>query len=822
MRLPLFSSLLIAGVLSFSWTKLSSAAGSSSNDEIPLYKQANQPVDARVQDLLSRMTLQEKVNQLLNPVGTQDGPGHFAVNATYILNNYGSTGVGTLYTGISGCPGLNSWECQNFIQSSIINSSRLNIPISFIGETLTAGTAGGTIFPQPILQGSTFNLELISAIGTSIARQARLGGIDRGLSPVLQVDTDVRFGRFEEAYGEDPFLVSQMGVTVATALQGNTNGPNTYLDDDQHVSLEAKHALSYGFGGRDWYETDLSDRTLYDVYGKPWRAFIREAGGRGAMIAHPAVNGLPLHGSKLIMTDVLRNWYGYGANGTGAYLLLASDWGNVEFIPNMGVAQDQEHGAAMAVASGLDNEMSPPPLAMTNLVDAVNNNILNIAYVDRAAGNNLREKFATGLFDGAWYINVTAAQTQLDTPADRALAYRVASEGIVLLKNDKNVLPIQGVGQTIKTIALVGTVGACLPNEHYPCAAQQAMIGHYVQTGAAIVTLAEALGNTSGITFTYTPAASIESYNLSGISDAVTAAQNADFTIIAVGDSTTIGTGTCSEMHDADVVDLPGSQLNLISAIANGVTKPFVTVLFTCRPVTFGAGPFSEFGPNNALLNQLSAVIEAWRPGEEAGNAVWDIIRGRTNPSGRLTQNWVRGAGAVKSPASPYLQYRGNPTDDYVTEPATSLFPFGYGLTYSTTTYSNVAISPNPSTTIFTYNDTFTVSGSITTTTGPAGRLSLLLFFSQNAPTKWVRYEQQLVGFGKFDIPAANNGTSNFAITARIKDMDAYEPDTEDYELQTGNYTVTLRETSVSTPIATWTLAVNGTYTWVWDFMTFP
>jgi hypothetical protein len=189
-------------------------------------------VDERVADLLPRMSLEEKVAQMLNPVGSVDGPGNFAVNATNVLQHYSATGLGTLYTGIR-CDHIEDhYACQTWLQSSMINASRFGIPVSFIGETLVAGTGGGTIFPQPVLRGASFNVELEARIGVSIARQARLGGIDRGLSPVLQVDTDVRFGRFEESYGEDPFLVSTMGVAVASEC---FSAPSRYPPPHTHT-----------------------------------------------------------------------------------------------------------------------------------------------------------------------------------------------------------------------------------------------------------------------------------------------------------------------------------------------------------------------------------------------------------------------------------------------------------------------------------------------------------------------------------------------------------------------------------------------------------
>ena len=326
--------------------------------------------------------------------------------------------------------------------------------------------------------------------------------------------------------------------------------------------------------------------------------------------------------------------------------------------------------------------MSPPPQAFSTLVASVRAGIVSESYVRRAAANNLREKFATRLFDGAAIIDEAAMTAGLDLPADRALAYEAAVGGITLLKHDAvagaPLLPLAFTGAT--RVAALGPLAGCVAGEKYPCLAENGMAGHYVQYGARISTLVEALGNASGVaSVTHVAGASIDTYDESGIAAAVAAAAAADVAIIAVGDSIPIGKGSCSEMHDSDTVDLPGSQLALIAAVAN-LSKPLIIVLFNCRPTTFGAGPFAKYGANNALLDALPAVVAAWRPGEEAGNAVLDILTGKVNPSGRLTQNWVRTAAAVKSPASPYLQHRGAPNNDYVTEPATPLFHFGFVL----------------------------------------------------------------------------------------------------------------------------------------------
>ena len=816
--------------LSLALLGASAASAAAAPPSLPLYRDPTASVNARTADLLARMTLEEKVAQLQNPVGDQDGPGNFGVNATYLLRNFGSTGVGTVYGGVACDNGLRGWECQNYLQSAMINSSRLGVPISFISETLVAGAGGATIFPQPVLRGAAFNVELESRIAESIGRQARIGGTDRGLSPVLQVDTDARFGRFEESYGEDPFLVGTLGAAAAFALQGDAAGPNEYVPAGR-ISCEAKHAIAYGFGGRDWYGADMSQRRLMDVYAKPWRFFMREGGGRGAMMAHNEVNGFPNHGSRAVMVDILRGLFGNGpgSNSTGDSFLLASDWGNTCAVASYGVAQGNEDAAMLAVWSGLDNEMSPPPGCLRTLNASAAAGLINISYIDRAAGNNLREKFATGLFDGAWLVNGTAVETQLDLPADRALAYEAATEGVILAQNlpvrGKPLLPLAGLGSAITRVALIGPCAGCVAGERYPCLAEQCMGGHYTQYGAAVSTPLSALANLSGVTVTHVVGANIDNANTSGVAAAVAAAAAADLVIVAVGDSIPINTGSCSEMSDSDTLDLPGGQIALLDALAATGT-PLVTLLFNCRPSTFGAGPNAVTGANNALLARLPAVVVAWRPGEEAGNAVRDILTGAVAPSGRLTQNWPRTSGAIKGPASPYNQPLGAYNEKaYLTEPATPLFYFGHSLSYASGfVVLGAACVPPPATTLFQAGDSFTISGtvSVASPSDPATRLSLLLFYSQSAPTKYTRFDQALLGFSKVSVPAGGAGGVAFAIEAKVRDLDAFEPDVFDYVVYTGSYRLTLALSAapedLAKPLASFTINVNGTYSWARDY----
>lgn len=327
----------------------------------------------------------------------------------------------------------------------------------------------------------------------------------------------------------------------------------------------------------------------------------------------------------------------------------------------------------------------------------------------------------------------------------------------------------------------------------------------------------ESVANGTLDAVTFSQGANWTSYESDGIAAAVAAADAADVAIVVVGDTwANYGQGTCAEGIDADTIDLPGGQLALLDALTRNSSTPVVVVLIHGRPATFGAGPFAATGPNNALLARIPALLAAWRPGEEGGHAVWDILRGVVNPSGRLTQNWLRNAGAVRGISSPWMQLRRNGLElVYVTEPVTPLFPFGFGLSYTQFTLGGAITVAGA----LTNGTVYTVSGTISST-GRDALAVVQLYASQNAPTKFVRYQLTLACFAKVFVPA-NSAGMPWSMDCRVDDLDYYDPDVGNYVVYWGNYTLVAAldsATAAGAPPATTQIAVQGSYDWTPPF----
>ena len=587
------------------------------------------PVDARVAALLAQMTNLEKQAQTIHLTGGA---------LPDVIKAYAATGLGAFPSAGGSVAQLNN---RNYLQGALMNNSRLHIPVSFHQETLHGGCENCVIFPMPASQGASWSAPLVRDIARAVAVEAWASGIDRGFSPELNVPTDPRFGRSEENFSEEPALVAAMGVAAVLGLHaGNSEGPSSYLPPFAIVS-EAKHAAAYAWGGKDGAGADLSERTLHDVYLRPWAAYAA-AGGRAAMMAHNSINQVPCHSSAPLM-----GWLRQQGNFSGAF--LASDMCDVGLLARgFRTATGLQDAAAQAMGSGLDQELCNPDdgrgMAFPLAVAAVEAGALPQAALDRAAGNVLRAKFAAGLFDGRAFVDASNLPL-IATPAHVALARAAAAEGSVLLRNTAGLLPLRLSPAAPTRVAIVGPLAGCAGGGGAACDAALSQCGGYTNHGINVTTVLDAAREEPGVVVTgYTRGCEVGGGDESGFAAAVAAALAADVVVAVVGDSGGQGwnMNTCGEDDDRAELELPGVQGGLIAAL-NATGKPLVVVLIHGRPVTFAARGWPD------------TVLAAWRPGSEGGRGIWDLLSGRQSPSGRLAQAWVQRVGQVHSEASPWF-----------------------------------------------------------------------------------------------------------------------------------------------------------------------
>ena len=674
---------------------LVSAAAAS--PALPLYKDAGAPIPARVADLVSRMN----VTELIAAVAHKDN----SITEAQLRSQYGATGIGGITSAIvmEGSGGAaETLARRNALQADFMATSRLGIPISFAHEGLHCGAPWGTCFPMPLLTACSWNDSLPALIGGVLASEARAYGVDNVWSPVVNMWTDDRFGRYQEGFSPDPTLTSHMARALVLGVQGGPSAPDDYLPGGFNTSAwsTAKHFAGYGSaaGGLNGAPFALNNRTLFEQFLRPWRA-MAAVGLRGAMPSHNAVLDVPMHQNAWLINTVLRGEFGFG-NG-----MTVSDCNDIGAAFYYGTSANQTHCTALGVRAGVDADLqcgySPATSSyIERLPDALADGLITLADLRVLAGHYLTQKFAAGLFDAPQAP--PAGLARLDTPAHRALAYEAAAQSLVLLTNPRGALPLPLASGGVKSVALVGAFNTCGGGAGAACFGRQAMLGSYVlDAGTTAVDLLPAAfaARFPGVALTVTEGASPDSADTSGVAAAAAAAAAADVAVVLLGDSLK----TCGEWLDRDDLDLPGGQLPLLGALLNTST-PVVVVLVHGRAASFGAG--------NALLPRAAAVVEAWRPGEMGAYAIVDVLSGAVNPSGKLASQWAQGVGQLGSGAQPWLQRRvakwvanarsaPDPTDGRVYDPyvtsgyATSapLFRFGHGLSYTAFNYTTIDVA---------------------------------------------------------------------------------------------------------------------------------
>jgi len=697
-----------------------------------IYKDKDAPIERRVNDLLSRMTVEEKVAQTLSAWTMMGAEGAFSPDSA---KKYAPYGLGSLHRR----PLTQSYEEAaeeiNRIQKYFIENTRWGIPVIINSEGLHGVIAkNATVFPMAIGLGSTWDTELFSEIYTAVAQEARALGIHQVFSPNLDIVRDPRWGRTDENFGEDPYLSSRLGVAFIKALQGDGE-----KIDSVHVAATAKHFAVHGQpeGGINQASANISEREIYSMFLPTFEAAVKEANVRFIMASYNEIDGIPSHKNKWLLQDVLRKDFGF----TG---VVNSDYFGVEqlFLKHH-VANDREEAARLALEAGVNIDLSEPPvMAYPTLVQQIKDKKIPESLLDESVKRILRLKFELGLFDNP-YVDPKKTNAIINNEAHRNLALKAAEESMVLLKNDKNTLPLDK--NKLKKVAVVG------PN------ANVLHLGNYAGTNERATTLLEGIEQELGkdrVKFAqgcYLPKevsyGKVEAYsregNLKLIKEAVDVAKTCDAIILAIGDNADI----CQEREgggDVSSLDLMGEQDELVKAMyATG--KPVVVLLFNGRPIAI-----------NYIQENIPAIIECWHPGEATGTAVAGVLFGNVNPSGKLTITFPVSAGQIPA----YYNRKPSSSVKYVLDDRNCLYPFGYGLSYTTFEYKNLVINPS----VVKSGEAATVSVDVTNTGNRKGD-EIVQWYIHDLVASVTRPVKELKGFERISLNPGETKTVTFTIT---------------------------------------------------------
>ena len=658
------------------------AQAQTAKAEKPLYKDAGQSVDARVEDLLARMTLEEKVAQLVaiwehkDRIQTAAGDFDPAKASQAFPNGLGmvsrpsdrrgvtpaANGAAGAAAGIGNRNPVDTATYINAAQKWALEKTRLGIPMIMHEEALHGLVApGATSFPQSIALASTWDPALLEKVFSVAASEARARGANLVLAPVVDVARDPRWGRIEETYGEDPYLVSEMGLAAIRGFQGTT----LPLARDK-VFVTLKHMTGHGQpeNGTNIGPASLGERTLREDFFPPFESAVTTLPVRAVMASYNEIDGIPSHANKWLLHDVLRGEWGFKGAVVSDYFAVR------ELVTRHRMFKDVKDAGARAIDAGVDVE-TPDGEGFNHLIELVREGKVSQGQIDNAVRRVLEMKFEGGLFENP-YADVKTAAKKTNTPEAIALARQAARESVVLLKNSGGLLPLDATG--IRKMAVIGTHARDTP------------IGGYSDVPNHVVSVLEAMqaegkgkfqvDYSEGVRLTEghvwaedkvvpTDAATNDKLR----ADAVAAAKDADVVVMVLGGNEALSREAWADEHlgDSDNLDLPGPQDQLAKEIF-ALGKPVVVILLNGRPYAV-----------NYLAEKAPALIEGWYLGEQTGNALADVVFGRFNPGGKLPVSIARSVGQLP------IYYNKKPTArrGYLFGDTSPLYPFGYGLSYS-------------------------------------------------------------------------------------------------------------------------------------------
>lgn len=623
--------------------------GTPSTSEIAPYQHAALPIAERVQDLLGRMTVEEKARQIdmfagISLVDKHADRTHAASDGVFVPaaaeTMFGNLGAGDIHD-------LYPTAAQsNAIQKWVMEHNRLHIPGLFTAEALHGLFGDGTVFPTPLNLAATWNPDVARETGAAIGAETRATGVDMILAPVLDLAREPRWGRVEEDFGEDPYLTGKMGLAYVEGAQGES------LNTDHTVVAEPKHFAGHGSpeGGTNTSPVHIGERELRSVMLKSFEPALREGHAMGVMAAYHEIDGIPVTADPFLLKNILRGEWGFQG-------FVLSDLGAVRRLYTVHhVAATPKEASCMGIRSGVDMQFFDfaPDIFERAIVDCVHEGTLSMADLDRAAGSVLRVKFALGLFDHPFVDTAVYARTHR-SPEHLAVSLESARESMTLLKNEGHLLPLS---RNVARIAVIG------PN------ANVARYGDYQRESNG-----EHISILDGIR-ALLPAAAVSFDEGKDIASAVAKAKDADVAILGLGEWGAIS----GEGHDRTNLDLPGNQEALLEAVA-ATGKSVVLVLENGRPLTIGWAK-----------EHIPAILEAWYPGEFGGKAIAETLFGLNNPAGRLTITFPKNVGQLPD----FYNYDPSRIHNYVDDDGQPLFPFGFGLSYTTFRYDHLSVQVPP------------------------------------------------------------------------------------------------------------------------------
>jgi beta-glucosidase len=701
----------------------------------PPYKNPKLPAGRRVKDLLARMTLQEKAAQMVcvwqkKAEQLLDANGDFdaAKARTHFGHGHGLGQVGRPSDAGAGKSPRGTALLTNAIQRFFVEHSRLGIPVMFHEECLHGHAAvGSTSFPQPIGLGATFNPELTEQLYTMTAGEARGRGTHQALTPVVDVARDPRWGRVEETFGEDPYLVTQLGLAAVRGFQGDTR-----FRDKKRVIATLKHFAAHGQpeSGMNCAPANVSLRVLRETFLHPFKECVQKGGAISVMASYNEIDGVPSHASTWLLRDVLRKEWGFKGFVVSDYYAIW-ELGHRPDTHGHFVAANKQESCALAVRAGVNIEL-PEPDCYLHLVELVRKGVLKESELDALVGPMLLWKFKMGLFEDP-YVDPDDAERIVGCEANRTVALQAARETITLLKNEGELLPLSPT--KYRTIAVVG------PN------ANRSLLGGYsgvprhnvtvlqgikARLGKGVKVLhAEGCRITEGGSWqqdAVLPSDPRKDRRM--IARAVKVARKADVIVLAIGgnEQTSREAWALNHMGDRASLDLVGRQNDLVEAmVATG--KPVVVLLFNGRPLAI-----------QRVSQTVPAILECWYLGQECGHAVAEVVFGDHNPGGKLPITIPRSVGHLPA----FYNHKPSARRGYLWDEVTPLYPFGFGLSYTSFQLKNVRLVKRR----IRRNGSTQVRVDVTNT-GPRAGSEVVQLYIRDCVSSVTRPVQELKGFKK-------------------------------------------------------------------------